>query len=129
MPFLNYVPLLGSTVGEAHSYGRQNQNTMDHSENISTIVRPSFPGSNLGSTPNFALSRDNYPSLSKSSSNNKRQRAKSDDENQSFFQTRQLSEILSYKIKYRKSITSLSLFVIEKQIEAVIGSAKSVKKK
>ena len=48
------------------------------------MVRPSTPGSSLGSTPNFALSQDNYPSLSKSSSNNKRQRAESDDENQSF---------------------------------------------
>ena len=74
---------------------------MDHSENISTMVRPSTPGSGLGSTPNFAFSQDNYPSLSKLSSNNKRQRAESDDENQSFFQTRQLSKIPSYKIKYR----------------------------
>ena len=70
---------------------------MDHSENISTMVRPSTPGSSLGSTPNLALSQDNYPSLSKSSSNNKRQRAESDDENQSFFKPDNFPKFLVIK--------------------------------
>ena len=91
--------MLGSTEGEAHSYGRQN--TMDHSGNISTMVRPSTPGSGLGSTPNFALSEDNYPSLSKSSSNNKCQKAESDNENRSFFKPDNFPKFLV--IKYRKS--------------------------
>ena len=101
---------------------------MDHSENISTMVRPSTPGSSLGSTPNLALSQDNYPSLSKSSSNNKRQRAESDDENQSFFKPDNFPKFLVIKSNTEQSITSLSPFVIEKQIEAAIGTAKSVKK-
>ena len=101
---------------------------MDHSENISTMVRPSTPGSSLGSTPNFALSQDNYPSLSKTSSNNKRQRAESDDENQSFFKPDNFPKFLVIKSNTEQSITSLSPFVIEKQIEAAIGTAKSVKK-
>ena len=113
-------------MGEAHSYGRQNK-TLLHSENISTMVRPSTPGSSLGSTPNFALSQDNYPSLSKSSSNNKRQRAESDDENQSFFKPDNFPKFRVIKSNTEQSITSLSSFVIEKQIEAAIGTAKSVK--
>ena len=101
---------------------------MNHSEYISTMVGPSTPGSGLGSTPNFALSQDNYPSLSKSSSNNKRQRAESDDENQSFFKPDNFPKFLVIKSNTEQSITSLSPFVIEKQIEAAIGTAKSVKK-
>ena len=81
---------------------------MDHSENISTMVRPSTPGSSLGSTPNLALSQDNYPSLSKSSSNNKRQRAESDDENQSFFKPDNFPKFLVIKSNTEQSITSLS---------------------
>ena len=101
---------------------------MDHSENISTMVRSSTPGSSLGSTPNLALSRDNYPSLSKSSSNNNRQRAESDDENQYFFKPDNFPKFLVIKSNTEQSITSLSQFVIEKQIAAAIGTAKSVKK-
>ena len=104
-------------------------NTMDHAENFSTMVPPT-PGQDLGLTPNFVLSQDNYPTPSQACcSSNKRQRPDSDDENIStFFKPDNFAKFVVVKSKTEKSITSLSPFVIEKQVEAVIGTPKNVKK-
>ena len=114
-------------MGEAHTYGIKNQ-TLDHAENFSTMVPPT-PGQDLGLTPNFVLSQDNYPTPSQASASNKRQRPDSDDENIStFFKPDNFAKFVVIKSKTEKSITSLSPFVIEKQVESVIGTPKNVKK-
>ena len=95
---------------------------MDHAEKFSTMVPPT-PGHGLGLTPK--------PSSS-TTSTNKRQRPDSDDETatSTFFKSSEnFAKYLVIKsVDYEKPITSLSPFVIEKQIEATIGTPKSVKK-
>ena len=102
---------------------------MDHAKFTFTMVPPSTPGPSLGLTPNLALSQDNYPTLANS---NKRQRPDSDDEisNSTIFKPAEnFARFLVVKsTDSEKPITSLSPFVIEKQIEATIGTPKSVKK-
>ena len=101
---------------------------MDHAEKFSTMVPPT-PGQDLGLTPNFVLSQDNYPTPSQASASNKRQRPDSDDENIStFFKPDNFAKFVVIKSKTEKSITSLSPFVIEKQVDSVIGTPKNVKK-
>ena len=100
---------------------------MDHAEKFSTMVPPT-PGQGLGLTPNFVLSQDNYPTPLQASSTNKRQRPDSDDENITFFKPDNFAKFIVVKSKTEKPITSLSPFVIEKQIESVIGTPKNVKK-
>ena len=105
---------------------------MDHAENISTMVPPSSPGLGLGSTPNPGyLSRDNFPNLSQQNSNKKRLRQDSDDETSTstFFKPENFARFLVIKSDDdEKPITSLSPFIIEKQIEALVGTVKTVKK-
>ena len=80
-------------------------------------------------TPNFVLSQDNYPTPSQASASNKGQRPDSDDENIStFFKPDYFAKFVVIKSKTGKSITSLSPFVIEKQVESVTGTPKNVKK-
>ena len=105
---------------------------MDHAENISTMVPPSSPGLGLGSTPNPGyLSQDNFPNLSQQNSNKKRLRQDSDDETSTstFFKPENFARFLVIKPDDdEKPITNLSPFIIEKQIEALIGTVKTVKK-
>ena len=97
-------------------------------ELTSSMVPPSNPGPGLGFPPNPALSQENYPSLSQASPN-KRQRADSDDHNpMNFFKPDNFPKFIVIKSNSEKAITSFSPFVIEKQIEAAIGTAKCVKK-
>ena len=93
------------------------------------MVPPSTPDPNLGLTSNLALSQDNYPTLS--SANKKRQRPDSDDENNIstvFKPVDNFARFLVVKSDDTENLTSLSPFVIEKQIESTIGTPKSVKK-
>ena len=108
---------------------------MDHAEYNSTMVPPSSPGPGLGSTSNLGyMSQDNYPNLSQTNPNNKRQRQDSDDEPESepslLFQIciDNFARFLIIKSEDDQPITHLSPFVIEKQIESIIGTPKSVKK-
>ena len=104
---------------------------MDHAEFNSTMVPPSSPGLGLGSTPNPVLSRENFPTLQQTSSKNKRQRPDSDDETEAstiFKSTDNFPRFLVIKSEEEQSITSLSPFIIEKQIESFIGTPKTVKK-
>ena len=104
---------------------------MDHAELNSTMVPASSPGLGLGSTPNPVLSQENYPTLQQASSKNKRQRPDSDDETEAspIFTSDNFPRFLVIKSEEEdKSITSLSPFVIEKQIESFIGTPKTVKK-
>ena len=107
---------------------------MDHAEYNSTMVPPSSPGPGLGSTSNLGyMSQDNYPNLSQTNSNNKRQRQDSDDEPESepsllFKSADNFARFLIIKSEEDQPITHLSPFVIEKQIESIIGTPKSVKK-
>ena len=95
---------------------------MDHAGKLSTMVPPT-PGQGLGLTPKPVLP---------SGSTNKRQRPDSDDDTatSTFFKsTENFARFLIIKSEdCEKPITSLSPFVIEKQIEAIIGIPKSVKK-
>ena len=101
---------------------------MDHAEKLSTMVPPT-PGQGLALTPNFVLSQDNYPTPLQASSTNKRQRPDSPDENiTTFFKPDNFAKFIVVKSKTEKPITSLSPFVIEKQVESVIGTPKHVKK-
>ena len=104
---------------------------MDHAEFNSTMVPPSSPGLGLGSTPNPVLSQENFPTLQQTSSKNKRQRPDSDDETEAsttFKSTDNFPKFLVIKSEEEKPITSLSPFIIEKQIESFIGTPKTVKK-
>ena len=104
---------------------------MDHAEFNSTMVPPSSPGLGLGSTPNPVLSQENFPTLQQTSSKNKRQRPDSDDETEAstiFKSTDNFPRFLVIKSEEEQSITSLSPFIIEKQIESFIGTPKTVKK-
>ena len=95
---------------------------MDHARKLSTMVPPT-PGQGLGLTPKPVLP---------SGSTNKRQRPDSDDDTatSTFFKsTENFARFLIIKSEdCEKPINSLSPFVIEKQIEAIIGIPKSVKK-
>ena len=87
---------------------------MDHAEYNSTMVPPSSP-------------------LSQTNSNNKRQRQDSDDEPESepsllFKSADNFARFLIIKSEEDQPITHLSPFIIEKQIESIIGTPKSVKK-
>ena len=104
---------------------------MDYAEFNSTMVTPSSPGLGLGSTPNPVLSQENFPTLQQTSSKNKRQRPDSDDETEAstiFKSTDNFPRFLVIKSEEEQSITSLSPFIIEKQIESFIGTPKTVKK-
>ena len=105
---------------------------MDHAEYNSTMVPPSSPGPGQGSTSNLGyMSQDNYPNLSQTNSNNKRQRQDSDDESEPsllFKSADNFARFLIIKSEEDQPITHLSPFVIEKQIESIIGTPKSVKK-
>ena len=95
------------------------------------MVPPSSPGLGLGSTPNPVLSQENFPTLQQTSSKNKRQRPDSDDETEAsttFKSTDNFPKFLVIKSEEEKPITSLSPFIIEKQIESFIGTPKTVKK-
>ena len=103
------------------------------SEFTTSMVPPSNPGSSLGSTPNrvLTMTHDNFPPVTQSTSTNKRQRPDSDDEQttSTYFKTSDnLAKFLVIKSEDETPITNLSPFVIEKQIEAIIGTPKSVKK-
>ena len=103
---------------------------MDHAKFNFTMVPPSTPDPNLGLTSNLALSQDNYPTLS--SANKKRLRPDSDDENNISTVFKPVDNFARFLVvksdDTEKPITSLSPFVIEKQIESTIGTPKSVKK-
>ena len=104
---------------------------MDHAEFNSTMVPPSSQSLGLGSTPNPVLSQENFPTLQQTSSKNKRQRPDSDDETEAstiFKSTDNFPRFLVIKSEEEQSITSLSPFIIEKQIESFIGTPKTVKK-
>ena len=98
------------------------------------MVPPSSPGPGLGSTSNLGyMPQDNYPNLSQTNSKNKRQRQDSDEEPESepsllFKSTDNFARFLIIKSEEDQPITHLSPFVIEKQIESIIGTPKSVKK-
>ena len=81
-------------------------------------------------TSNLALSQDNYSTLS--SANKKRQRPDSDDENNISTVFKPVDNFARFLVvksdDTEKPITSLSPFVIEKQIESTIGTPKLVKK-
>ena len=104
------------------------------SEITTSMVPPSNPGSSLGSTPNRVLSmtQDNFPAISHSNSNNKRQRHDSDDEPNTSAYFKSMDNFARFLIiksdEGEDPITNLSPFVIEKQIEAILGTPKSVKK-
>ena len=103
------------------------------SEFTTSMVPPSNPGSSLGSTPNrvLTMTHDNFPPVTQSTSTNKRQRPDSDDEQttSTYFKTSDnFAKFLVIKSEDETPITNLSPFVIEKQIEAIIGTPKSVKK-
>ena len=100
---------------------------MDHAEFTSTMVPPSSPGLGLGSTPNPVLSQENFPTLSRTTQ--KRQRADSDTDDDistsSIYKTADnFANFLVIKSDEQKPITSLSPFIIEKQIEAHIETPK-----
>ena len=104
------------------------------SEITTSMVPPSNPGSSLGSTPNRVLSmtQDNFPAISHSNSNNKRQRHDSDDDPNTSAYFKSIDNFARFLIiksdEGEDPITNLSPFVIEKQIEAILGTPKSVKK-
>ena len=109
---------------------------MNHDEyKILPWSPPSSPGPGQGSTSNLGyMSQDNYLNLSQTNSNNKRQRQDSDDEPESepsllFKSADNFARFLVIKSEDDQPITHLSPFVIEKQIESIIGTPKSVKKK
>ena len=81
-------------------------------------------------TSNHALSQDNYPTLA--SAKNKRHGPDSDDENNISTVFKPVDNFAKFLVvksnDSEKPITSLSPFVIEKQIESTIGTPKSVKK-
>ena len=91
------------------------------SENITTKAPPPSSGQGLGPIPNLT-----QPTT------NKRQRPDSDDDIASFATFRTAENFPKFLIikseDDEKPITKLSPFVIEKQIEAIIGTPKSVKK-
>ena len=104
------------------------------SEITTSMVPPSNPGSSLGSTPNRVLSmtQDNFPAISHSNSNNKQQRHDSDNEPNTSAYFKSMDNFARFLIiksdEGEDPITNLSPFVIEKQIEAILGTPKSVKK-
>ena len=108
----------------------QNQTIWIMINSIFSMVPPSTPDPNLGLTSNLALSQDNYPTLS--SANKKRQRPDSDDENNISTVFKPVDNFARFLVvksnDTEKPITSLSPFVIEKQIESTIGTPKSVEK-
>ena len=92
---------------------------------------PSSPGLGLGSTPNPVLSQENFPSLSRTTQKRQRPDSDTDDEifTSSIYKTADnFAKFLVIKSEEQKPITSLSPFIIEKQIEALIGTPKTVKK-
>ena len=98
-----------------------------------TMVPPFNLGSGLGSSPNpVPLSQNTFPPLSQSTTNKKRQRPDSDDETNTFSFFKPVENFPKFIVikseNQEKPITTLSPFVIEKQIEATIGTPKSVKK-
>ena len=98
-----------------------------------TMVPPFNLGSGLGSSPNpVSLSQNTFPPLSQSATNKKRQRPDSDDETNTFSFFKHVENLPKFIVikseNQEKTITTLSPFVIEKQIEATIGTPKSVKK-
>ena len=98
-----------------------------------TMVPPFNLGSGLGSSPNpVPLSQNTFPPLSQSATNKKRQRPDSDDETNTFSFFKPVENFPKFIVikseNQEKPITTLSPFVIEKQIEATIGTPKSVKK-
>ena len=98
-----------------------------------TMVPPFNLGSGLGSSPNpVPLSQNTFPPLSLSATNKKRQRPDSDDETNTFSFFKPVENFPKFIVikseNQEKPITTLSPFVIEKQIEATIGTPKSVKK-
>ena len=98
-----------------------------------TMVPPFNLGSGLGSSPNpIPLSQNTFPPLSQSATNKKRQRPDSDDETNTFSFFKPVENFPKFIVikseNQEKPITTLSPFVIEKQIEATIGTPKSVKK-
>ena len=100
---------------------------MDHAEFTSTMVPPSSPGLGLGSTPNPVLSQENFPTLSRTTQKRQRPDSDTDDEisTSSIYKTADNFAIfLVIKSDEQKPITSLSPFIIEKQIEAHIGTPK-----
>ena len=103
---------------------------MDHAEIFSTMVPPSSPGLGLGSTPNPVLSQENYPNLSRTTQ--KRLRSDSDDEIDTSLMFKPSDNFARFLViksdNIEQPITSLSPFIIEKQIEALIGTPKTVKK-
>ena len=103
---------------------------MDHAEIFSTMVPPSCPGLGLGLTPNPVLSQENYPNLSRTTQ--KRLRLDSDDEIDTSFMYKPSDNFAKFLViksdNVEQPITSLSPFIIEKQIEALIGTPKTVKK-
>ena len=103
---------------------------MDHAEIFSTMVPPSSPGLGLGLTPNPVLSQENYPNLSRTTQ--KRLRSDSDDEIDTSFMYKPSDNFAKFLViksdNVEQPITSLSPFIIEKQIEALIGTPKTVKK-
>ena len=103
------------------------------SEFTTSMVPPSNPGSSLGSTPNrvLTMTHDNFPPVTQSISTNKPQRPDSDDEQttSTYLKTSDnFAKFLVIKPEDETPITNLPPFVIEKQIEAIIGTPKSVKK-
>ena len=104
---------------------------MDHAELNSTMVPPSSLGLGLGSTPNPVLSQENFPTLSRTTQKRQRPDSDTDDEisTSSIYKTADnFAKFLVIKSDEQKPITSLSPFIIEKQIEALIGTPKTVKK-
>ena len=98
-----------------------------------TMVPPFNLGSGLGSSPNpVPLSQNTFPPLSQSATNKKRQRPDSDDETNTFSFFKPVENFPKFIVikseNHEKPITTLSPFVIEIQIEATIGTPKSVKK-
>ena len=103
---------------------------MDHAEIFSTMVPPSSLGLGLGSTPNPVLSQENNPNLSRTTQ--KRLRSDSDDEIDTSLMFKPSDNFAKFLViksdNIEQPITSLSPFIIEKQIEALIGTPKTVKK-
>ena len=92
-----------------------------YSETTTNKAPPSSSGSGLRSNPNLSQQ-----------TNNKRQRPDSDDDVASFTTFKSTDNFPKFLIikseEEENPITKLSPFVIEKQIEAIIGTPKSVKK-
>ena len=102
-------------------------------EFTTSMVPPSNPGSSLGSsTPNrvLTMTHDNFPPVTQSTSTNKRQQPDSADEQTTstdFKTSDNFTNFLVIKSEDETLITNLSPFVIEKQIEAIIGTPKFAK--